>query len=533
MLLVISACSGDGGGQSDFDGAPPDAAILIDAGGPDAYAEPNTRWPEEETELPACSPFAGGFAEPVLAAPTGTIRMAPSAVLQPVGYDERITVQLLDSITGLPDLSFTGPFASVSVSGNAQIVSSSDFVAGKAEIIAQFAEEGLFTISATLGDGRSGEAQIQAYISQLPIWEMTLAEFDFDYIVNNPDERQKVNASIGVNGVDLETKVRIHGGSSRDYPKKSFRFDLGQGLNLENGKNHIILRAEWNDKSLLRNYLALETFRDGTWLPTPKAEMVHFRVNGRYYGVMWHVDRVDADLLAEHGLSRNGVLLKPEAPSEYRGEDMMAPLPNEEAYEAVYNIKKGREHGQSPADIIHLVEEVLPIVDNEQFKQAVEQVVDTESYLVYLATNAIIQNGDHVKKNHYIYRDPEGDQRWRFLPWDFELTFGHLWSEENETLEEEIFIGAGIYEGMCPGYCNRMMTRFWETPAYEQVFLDQISYMLERVFTVAFIRARMDNLVCRATPDILADTNKRASNAEYLERVEEIIDFVEGQRDEL
>lgn len=37
--------------------------------------------------------------------------------------------------------------------------------------------------------------------------------------------------------------------------------------------------------------------RNGTWLEVPDAEPVHFRINNRYYGVMWRVERIDGDFL--------------------------------------------------------------------------------------------------------------------------------------------------------------------------------------------------------------------------------------------
>lgn len=238
-------------------------------------------------------------------------------------------------------------------------------------------------------------------------------------------------------------------------------------------------------------------------------------------------------MLAEFGLSRDGVLLKPEIAGDYRSYDMMEPLDTPLDYEAVFGIRKGEEHGVFPADIQSLVEDVLTIEDDETFIESVEEVVDTESVLVWMAANSVLQNADHVKKNHYMYRDPEGDVRWRHLPWDFELTLGHHWSEENEALEETVYVGTGIYEGQCPGYCNRMMSRLWEVPAYQEMFFSQIGYLLDHTFRSEFIADRIDNALCLGTMDILADPNKRASNEEYLARVNEIRDFVVGQREAL
>ena len=67
------------------------------------------------------------------------------------------------------------------------------------------------------------------------------------------------------------------------------------------GRRAIILRGEWNDKTMLHNWLAHEVFRQGTWLPTPETRYVHFRLNGRYYGLMLQVERIDR---GEYGLKR-------------------------------------------------------------------------------------------------------------------------------------------------------------------------------------------------------------------------------------
>lgn len=529
LLLFAAACSSeDSPIDPDAGMSPSDAASVS----PDAYAEPNTRWPTSTEELPNCAPELP-FVPPTVAVPTGKVQLSVSSFMQPTGVDERVLVTVLEANSDDVDADLAAVFESVTVSGDAQIVESQAVSQGQSEILVRFAQPGLHTITASLSDGRTGNVEVMAYETRLPVLELTMPQDDFNLLVDQPFTRHQLDASLGEDGVDHPTLVRVHGGSSREYPKKSFRFDLGPGETLENGRDHIILRAEWNDKSMLRNYLALELFRQGTWLPTPKAAMVHFRVNGRYYGVMWQVDRVDADLLAEFGLSRDGVLLKPELEGDYRSFDMMEPLDSPLDYEAVFGIRKGEQHGVFPADIQSLVEDVLTIEDNEAFVQSAEEVVDTESVLVWMAANSVVQNADHIKKNHYIYRDPDGDVRWRYLPWDFELTLGHHWSEENETLEEFIYVGTGIYEGKCPGYCNRMMSRLWDVPAYEEMYFSQIQYLLDHTFRSDFFAERIDNALCLGTMDILADPNKRANNEEYISRVDEIRDFVVDQREAL
>jgi spore coat protein H len=371
---------------------------------------------------------------------------------------------------------------------------------------------------------------VVAYTSQLPIYELTIADSDLQHLLDNPHERVSVAADLTVNGETFQTSARLHGGASRDYPKKSFRFDLDQGLELKDGRDHIILRAEWNDKSLLRNYLGLETFRNGTWLAVPSAEPVHFRINQQYYGVMWRVERIDGDFLRTRGMNnKTGSLYEADPFQECAklGADM-APLPNMETYQCVYPLQKGEE---DYADLIDLIENILTLAPWD-FQPIINDTVRVNDMLVYFAAMAVIQSQDHLKKNFYLFSDPASsdDDRWTIFPWDLDLTLGHLWTYQSDTLDETIFTDSPLDFGVCPGYCNVLFSKLMEVNTYRARFFQMVKRLTDTVFTNEFVKEHIDNFLCRAEPDILADTRKRATNAEYLSRVDELRFFVDERR---
>jgi hypothetical protein len=80
------------------------------------------------------------------------------------------------------------------------------------------------------------------------------------------------------------------------------------------------------------------------------------------------------------------------------------------------------------------------------------------------------------------------------------------------------------------GFQNELMTRILRIPSYRAEFMAFVRHIAADAFTDEFVNGRIDNVLCRATPDILADTNKRATNEEYLSRVEEIRRFVRERR---
>lgn len=496
---------------------------------PDAGPPP---FPTEWTELPPCDPDPNGFDDPVIDAASGLVFMDLASPWQPVGEPKHVRIEIRQVGTGDLDSAATGEVV-LAMGPGATVVSQTPIAAGIVDAVMRFDQQGLHDISATLTvGGRTGTAQVFAYESQLPIWNMEVDEAELEAIADDPKSGVKIPMMVTIDG-DLYTgTVRLHGGSSRYYRKPSWRLDFDSGQKLPDGSNHIVLRAEWADKTMLRNYLGLEVFRNMTWLPTPGAEIVHFRINGRYYGAMWHVDRIDADFLRRHDMPADGSLYEadPSGSDYYLPGGNLTPLASMEAYRETYQHHKG-PHDYD--DLLELIEIVLG-ADEGPFREVIEKIVKVDDYLVYLAVLAVIQDQDHVRKNYYLHRDANGpDDRWRVLPWDLDLSFGHLWTEQNDILDEQIFTDGSLYVGQrVPqhDYFNELMNRLWSVPELDARFRDYVSYISGEVYDTDFLDQRIDNVLCRAAPELLSDEKKRATNQEYLGRVDEIRTFAGVRR---
>jgi spore coat protein CotH len=479
--------------------------------------------------LPPCVPWEPGFVDPVVASPAGDVFLDLSARLLPVGVAERVLISVFRSGTREVDAAAAGAVVLDIVPPSASI-DVSPLVGGQAEAVVHFAEAGRHTLSARLagGDDRTGTAEAIAYETQLPVWELEIRESDLARIVDRPWETTSVPGTITVDGVGYGTEVRLQGGSSRGFPKKSFRFDLDDRRSLPDGHDHLILRSEWNDKTLLRSYLSYEIFRHTPAAHGSRMEMVHFRINGRYYGVMWRVERVDEDFLRDRGLHPDGSLYAADpAGSCWDPGGSLVPVASMDIYRCIYDQEGG---GLDYHDLIRLIEDTLQLPD-DVFAATVDDEVNVEEALAYMAVMAVIQNHDHIRKNYYLYRDPYGaDDRWMLFPWDLELTFGHLWTAEAGVLDERVFTDSSLYVGRCPGWCNQLLSRLWSVPALDARYREILNDLLETAFTRELIDARIDNAICRGTPDILADRNKRSTNAEYLSRVDEIRTYVDARR---
>lgn len=361
--------------------------------------------------------------------------------------------------------------------------------------------------------------------SSLPIWELAVDPAQLAEVYADPHADRHVEARLRVDGVERAARIRLHGGTSRDFAKKSFRIDLAKGQELD-GRRHLILRGEWNDKSLLRTYLGYELFRHATWLPTPEASFVHLRVNDEFYGVMLHVERIDRDFLRARRLDADGVLIEADPPLGGEFGDLAPMTPG--AYAAVYDVK-----GDGTLDPLrHLIERVLTMKP-AAFAAEAPAVIAVDDVLVYLAAMAVLQNHDHVRKNYYLYRPSAPGARWMVLPWDLDLTFGHMWTPAEDVIGEQVVTDADPFAGATlsgPGQRNVLTERLLGIPVLRERMLQMTRRIVDRVAAPGFLDARIEHVQCLAGADIQADPRKRATNDEYPRRVEELRQFMARRR---
>jgi hypothetical protein len=100
------------------------------------------------------------------------------------------------------------------------------------------------------------------------------------------------------------------------------------------------------------------------------------------------------------------------------------------------------------------------------------------------------------------------------------------------VLDDQIFHDADPWVGVNKGHAfyNHLYDRLLQVPKWRTQYLQYISKLLKYPFTEAFFKERIDHAVCQMTADLLADANKRSDNADYLDRVAEIGDFVKKRR---
>lgn len=514
-------------GQPDT-AAPADAAVDAEKRAQWA-ADANPPVPDAIAPPPACT-STYVFGDPPLPPPDGNIGIEPSGPMVAVGEAEKVYLYVILPGKSTLDTAADGPLQ-VQCGADCDVLAVQNAQKGKGAATVRFKAAGQRTITASFGDGRTGTSAVMAYQTALPVWRLDVDPQSLDAMLANPYDKTFRNCALTVGGqTHANAKVRLHGGSSADAVKRSFYVVLPSGDTLADGRKKIILRSEYIDKSLLRTALGYDAFGLATWLPVPNHQFVHLRVNQRFYGVANVVDHIDGDYLQARGRNPKGTLYEGDPPLQFASPGAnFTPLFPADLYQQVYTKHSGpKDFG----DLIQFIENVLLRTDAELFA-TLELYLKVRDWIEYAAMMAVIQNVEHIRKNWYMFRDQSAkDDRFEVLAWDLDVTWGHLWSEKYDVFDEAITTDSPPDKGSkkVDSVFYNQIYRVLDQPLWRKLWAQRVLALADVVLDDAFLKPRIAAYLCQMAPDIAADPRKRASNAEYLQRVDEITAFAKARR---
>lgn len=306
--------------------------------------------------------------------------------------------------------------------------------------------------------------------------------------------------------------VRIRGGTSRAWPKKSYKLEFNEDheFELHPGQPRVTefdLNTTYTDKSYLRSVLAYEHQRD-VGLPSPINFLAHLRQNGAFYNLAVYAEQPDKDFLRRVGLDENGSLYK-------AGPDS--------TYEILTSFEKKNRFEEGNTDLVALLAGLR--LTGAALETYVFDNIDVPGMVNFMATIAITQNIDASDKNHFLHRDTEGTREWRMLPWDQDLTFGPnglntdtiVFNAQNITAPAAAshpFIGARPYLLQGAKF-NRFLEAIVKVPRTREMLLRRIRTLSDDVLATGYFQRRIDQLVPIISPDVTLDKARWGVNAAF------------------
>ena len=194
-----------------------------------------------------------------------------------------------------------------------------------------------------------------------------------------------------------------------DYPQiKNQRFYGFKKLSLKNN---------YNDRSMLREKVATEIFRDAGLVASHTAfytVYVDYGDGPVYFGLYTLVEEVDDTLIDTQYNDNDGNLYKPDGDAA----SFASGTYDEDEY-----VKKTNEDEEDFTDVeslLTLLHDGSRTSDPAAWRTSLEEVLDTDVFLKYLAVNTIIQNWDtygRMTHNYYLYNNPD-TKKLNWIPWD-------------------------------------------------------------------------------------------------------------------
>jgi hypothetical protein len=375
----------------------------------------------------------------------------------------------------------------------------------------------------------TNEKCINAYCMQSPIevWQLTVNATDWQNLYSDARyQKQEVPCSLSVEGVNYPNcTVRPRGQSSLDYAKLPLRIEFPEDVDNPGYSRNINIRSEYNDRSFLHNVLANETFRYLTQIPTPRTKFIRLLVNGIDYGLNVEYEAMGGKFLERFRRSRDVSTYEADPETDalfYSGVSSLVPLPSADMYPKGYQKKTGDE--TKYGDLQSLIETTIAPDYKDKTSCRVREKVNLELYLDYLATLILVQNMDHIWKNFYLslQKDETGKERWEFYPWDLDLTFGCLWTEEHDVYCEDStwtteYTWGKFADGQSAVYPlsmddvmgNPLVTIVLNDPVLKANLSKRICTFIDSDFWTKEIYQLIDAYAETILPDVITDTRDR------------------------
>jgi len=244
---------------------------------------------------------------------------------------------------------------------------------------------------------------------------------------NNKILEENVDLIIG----DIATRgtMEIHGGTSRSYPKKSFRITFDKGIksslifdslfvdSADYEVHSLVLNAATIDNSRFRNYLSMivTKWAGGT---VPQIGFTNLSINGNYYGFYSTIEKVNSRFVEKNRKHSSYDLLK----ASGWGADLFNGAENFEVKEG--NRTALENFSDNLTNSVYTYDELI-------------ELTDLQSVNAYIFGGMYTDESDGYGKNYYFLHEKLEDKV-SLIRWDADATFGRKWDASIKSYRRDI-----------------------------------------------------------------------------------------------
>lgn len=344
--------------------------------------------------------------------------------------------------------------------------------------------------------------------NKLPVYQLfihpsNIKELRADIWCDDP-----VPAVLTFNKKRYEIDIVYRGSHIRKFDKKSYHISFYKPSIFRNAKE-IHLNAEFKDPSLIRNKLSLDFFSDIGCL-APQSRYVALNLNGKNQGVYLELESVDDYFLAKRKLPKGAIFYAVDGDANY---SLMSDLDKEvkKSLDLGYERKCGIDQDNN-----YLQDMIIKInsIPREEFEKEIEQYLNVEKYLCWLAGVVLTQNYDGFVHNYALYRNGETGL-FEVIPWDYDATWGR---DVNGKYMPEDYVRV---EGF-----NTLTARILDVDSFRKKYQQLLEQVLDNQFTLDYMKPKIDELHNLIRPYVLNDPYEKENIAQFDQEPEIICRFI-------
>ena len=372
----------------------------------------------------------------------------------------------------------------------------------------------------------------EVLFDQTVVHEISMEISDEDLALLDPPTDDRVPVVLTVDGETADgAGVRLKHGYAQFQgldKKPGFSIETDEfvdGLELFDVDRFTLGNAAW-DHSFIAEQLVYEVYR-AAGIPAARTALARVTVNGETFGLYVMRETYKERWLAQYFTDPTGNLY--ESPS---GPDtVLEPRTN-----------KDRDDTSDLA----AVADVVATASDEDYRNAIEQLVDVDQLLTYWAIEALTAHwdgyvfditapgrvppparppGNPWPNNYYAYHDPETG-KFVFIPHGADLAFG---------------LGAGINYDVDPSTPvlvppkepASIAARLWEDPTFRVEFAERIQWVLDEVWDAQALTELTDLLAGLVRADGLTGSREFVTLAQFEEALADRRDFIARRADQV
>lgn len=350
--------------------------------------------------------------------------------------------------------------------------------------------------------------------SDLPIYRIFIRQADWDRLNANIWTEEYFPA-VFVHGDEIfaDAGLRFRGGRPRLFQKKSLKVSLRKTRQFE-GRSVVNLNAAAMDDDYLTEPLAY-WFYERAGVPASKTKFVRVDLNGDFWGLFIDVEQVNERYLENRAMDPDGALYKAVGVvGSLRKLDGILYQGQEYSYQSQYE-KKTREDEpyDDLIDFIHRLHATPPA----QMEAFLEENLEVEDYVNYLAVTNLLCVWDSIQHNFYFYRDTNRTGKWRVVPWDNDHAWGEWEWNYYYDATYHLYMGttAQPFAGVWYTWSS-LWTGVLNAPRFRTLYHQRLRELLNTLYAEGPLFRKIDELRASIESTVLLDEAKWPDAAEPL-----------------